>query len=361
MRIDRNVKGALQDAGWGEEYGKAYVVFDGQYGSTGKGVAASVLAEAIGYRLDAVITSAGPNSGHTAWHNGAPFVTHQLPVASVYMHKTGLHAHECHLNAGAVIDLGKLQAEIGSMLPEGVLVTVHPNAAVIWASDKEKDRDAIAAIASTGQGVGPALARKVLRTEPMATMGQLEARVPEYCGGGMWVHASTFPARRVLVETAQGWSLGINQPFYPNVTSRECSVSQALSDAGMSPRDLGRSMVCLRTFPIRVGNVGDASSGGAYPDQLEIDFDTIGQQQEYTSTTNRPRRIFTWSWDQFDAMLLANKPDDLFLNFVNYLPEMAQLPFCHRVARRWEGLLGRKPGVFLAGYGPKVEDVRLVQ
>jgi adenylosuccinate synthase len=167
---------------------------------------------------------------------------------------------------------------------------------------------------------------------------------------------------RCFVETAQGWSLGINSGFYPYTTSRECSVTQALADLGVSPRAHRKSVACVRTYPIRVGNTHDGYSGDVYPDQHEVTFEDLDQTPELTTVTQRVRRIFTWSPTQYAQMLLANEPDGIFINFVNYLPEAKQEAFVnHYVVEAYVDTLGRVPDFVLLGFGPNNDDVELYE
>lgn len=343
MTIEQ-IKRKMFSTGWFVNDG-CYTLFDGQYGSTGKGLLASVIGEACGQWVDTVTTNAGPNSGHTGYYRGEKILTQQIPVASVVMGRRSL-AHTCYLNAGAVIDVRILQREVDAYAVPATELVVHPCAAVV--NDKHIG-DMNTNIASTGKGTGPAAIEKMeRRTGSVWGVGRTNTGVvrPESLG-------------RCFVETAQGWSLGINSGFYPYTTHRECSVTQALADLGVSPGAHRRSIVSLRTYPIRVGNTPDGWSGPVYPDQKEITFDQIGQKPELTTVTKRVRRLFTWSSRQYREMLLANRPDAVFLNFVNYLPEGERDEFVQeRVVKPYVLALGRRPDFVLLGFGPNNEDVK---
>lgn len=335
--------------GWFQNEG-CYTLFDGQYGSTGKGLLASVIAEALGHSIDTVATNAGPNSGHTGYYNGEKILTQQIPVASVVMGRMG-RAHACYLNAGAVIEPGILEYEHGKYMREaGTPLIVHPTAALVR---PEHQGDQHSDIASTGKGTGPAAIDKMRRKRTSVVgagdeaPGDIRALRPDELG-------------RCFVETAQGWSLGINSGFYPYTTHRECGVTQALADLGVSPRQHRRSIVSLRTYPIRVGNTPDGWSGPVYDDQKETTFEAIGQEPELTTVTKRVRRIFTWSDTQFRHMLLANRPDAVFLNFVNYLHVDDRKVFVeHKIMRPYRETMGHDPDFVLLGHGPLNEDVHL--
>ena len=343
------IRTVFHDAEWFYDDG-AYVLFDGQFGSTGKGLLASVIAEQCSARIDTVATNAGPNSGHTAyswWGDGGKVMTQQIPVASVMLRNRGYRV-TTYLNGGAIIDPETLKDEIKRYGVGGVIV--HPDAAII---KPEHKGDHNSDIASTGKGVGPAMQAKLDRKrDNVAKSVNLSVEVARMSPSSMG---------RCFVETAQGWSLGINSGFYPHVTSRECSVAQALADLGVSPKTLRKSIVSLRTFPIRVGNHPDGGySGDVYPDQREISFDELGVEPELTTVTGRVRRVFTWSPTQYAEMLRANMPDAVFINFMNYLPEEERGHFMHSLLADYRRTMGRSPDFILGGYGPKNSDVKVV-
>lgn len=337
----------MQD--WFKEPG-AYVLVDGQFGSTGKGVMAGILADIGKSRITHVTTNAGPNSGHTAFISRAypaPIVTRQLPVASVFLN----HFEQFHvttvLNAGAVIDKTILRAETAAWLA-GSRLQVSRGAAVIGFSDREQDKAAEAAIAGTGKGVGPAIARKVMRQGPLEELHGYERW---YDGDWDW------DRHVVLVETAQGFSLGLNTwEFYPHVTSRECTVMQAISDARIPAQMVRKVVACYRTFPIRVGNTA-GSSGDCYYDQEETSWEELGLTPELTTVTKRVRRVFTWSRQQFLASVQANRPDAIFLNFCNYLRQDELRRLLDMIQDDYYAQMGGQTPEILLGFGPYCEDV----
>lgn len=340
-------------ASWFTEEG-AYVLVDGQFGSTGKGLMASVIAESCADRIDVVTTNAGPNSGHTAYlpDNGERIMTQQIPVASVVLNRLRVESVATYLNAGAVIDWDILHNEIARFGFHRHNLLVHPAAAVIEQCDRNREAmGGPSRIASTGKGVGAAIARKILRE------GNVAVNLLDWGPAARnWADA------RIFVETAQGFSLGINSRFYPHVTSRECTVQQAISDARIPWNQVRKVIACYRTFPIRVGNTDLGTSGDWYPDQTETTFEAIGQETEYTSVTKRPRRIATWSRQQFMEGVYANQPHAIFLNFANYLkdgPPGIEWFIRNNVLMDYQRVLGRPPETVLLGFGPKNSDVQV--
>lgn len=329
----------------------AYVLVDGQFGSTGKGLIAAALAECFWNRVDVVISNAGPNSGHTSYYNNEKIVLKQLPTFSVIAKmRSEVEYSLTHLSAGAVVDTALLKKEC---LQYGIeSITVHPNAALVTPMDREIDKENVFNIASTGQGVGPALIRKLHRV-PLGIFGNGTFPDPDIACQRM----PPFHSFRCFLEIPQGFSLGINSRFYPNVTTRECSVSQALADAGMPPSFHRKTIMAVRTFPIRVGNT-EHSSGGYYPDQVEIDWTGLRVQPETTTVTGRIRRVFTWSKQQYRDSLEALAPDVVFLNFCNYLSLNELRQFVkNNVFWPYREVLGRDPEAILLGHSAQGDAI----
>lgn len=301
-----------------------HAVVDGQFGSTGKGLFASFLAaeaSRLGIRFAGALSNAGPNSGHTFYHNGEKHVLKQLPTFAVKMGLLGHHVPAI-LTAGAIIDPAILKKE--AELYPNVLISVHPMAAVISAVDKDEERNgSIAAVAGTRSGTGAALARKVLRDGEAVAMNAFMRLRAEGFYLPPNVYIEEFPLSpnrdRYFMEVSQGFSLGLNSQFYPKVTSRECTVMQGIADARIAPKWVKKVYLVARTYPIRVGNVDGFSSGDGYDDQEETSWDAIGQKPELTTVTQRVRRVFTFSKQQFEDAVAANAPDFVLMNFMNYL------------------------------------------
>lgn len=301
----------------------AHVLVDGQFGSTGKGAFASWLAWQAyqhGVRFEGAISNAGPNSGHTFYHNGEKIVLKQLPTFAVKSMLLGSRFTPAYLSAGAVIDWPILEKEAREF-PD-LDIYVHRNAAVITPELKAQETEgSIAAVAGTRSGTGAAQMRKIAR-EPHAIAAYWEdaGALPDNIH--FYGSDSRFDAadRRYFVEVSQGFSLGIHSQFYPKVTSRECTVMQGIADARIPAQHVSRVFMVARTFPIRVGDVDGHSSGGWYPDQKELSWDHFpGIEPERTTVTQRIRRIATFSPQQMMESIWANQPDFILWNFMNYL------------------------------------------
>lgn len=332
-----------------------YAVVDGQFGSTGKGLLAAVLAESHP-DFDGIVTSnAGPNSGHTSYYGDEKIVLRQLPTFAVTQARMGNYL-ATYMNAGAIIDKEYLLKETKLAGLEG-RVFVHPQAAVTTPTDVAEEKAMVDRIGSTGKGTGAAMASKVMR-DPSA----VAASHPDFARDDGDVYAYKLDLNQLILnekavfaEVSQGFSLSLNAGgFYPHCTSRDCTVGQAMSDAGVHPHFLVNTAMVVRTFPIRVAG----NSGGCYDDQYEMTWEEVGQQPELTTVTQKQRRIFSWSKWQFKEALSHNRPQVVLVNFMNYLKD-DQDPeewLEHNVLRPAYEELGYYPTILL-GWGPENKDV----
>lgn len=342
----------LRDTGFFQSFG-AYVLVDGQYGSTGKGLAAGMLAEMFHDEVGFVTTNAGPNSGHTSYWDTEKVVLCQLPTFGVIARYAGSEP-TIFMNAGAIIDRGRLQMEIEEHKIETFGLFVHPTAAVTSDAGSEHEKSTLVHdIGSTGKGTGAALAAKIMRG-PDAVIGGVDN---DFMLGGMPLGAAKDAV--VFVEVSQGFSLSLNAGgMYPYCTSRDCTVAQALSDANIHPNDLRQTMMVVRTYPIRVAG----NSGPCFDDQKELTWEELGQEPEITTVTKKVRRVFTFSVEQFKAAVACNQPEHIFLNFVNYLsPDSVEAFVQNNILKPYREIMKADPLSVILGFGATVDDVMLYE
>ena len=319
---------------------KAYMIIDGQWGSCGKGLLAGKLA--IDRNPDVVVCNFGPNAGHTfIFPQGESVMTQQLPTGMINKGATLL------LGPGAIINPTLLLQEIRAFNERfGIMnrLMIHPRAAVVTQTDKERESLGLVHNASTRKGTGSALSRKITRfNEGLPRIADECNELHEYVTTQEIYDQVIREAHLVQIESAQGLELSLNRgTSYPYCTSRDVVPEQILVDVAVSYRDLERVYAVIRTFPIRVGNEYDAmgnelgNSGPVYDDMKEISWDDLSVDligkggtavKELTTVTKKVRRIFTFSETQYQRMLRTFGPVEIFLNYVNYLD-----PSAHKVA-----------------------------
>lgn len=343
-------------------------IVDLQFGSTGKGLLAGMLSQRNEY--DVVVSANMPNAGHTMVdEDGRAWVNKVLP-SGVY--SKGL-MFVC-VGPGAVFDPAQLHIEFAELRERGIgaLLVIHPMASLLLPEHRIAEQ-ALSKISSTMQGSMEAMVHKLRRPidgspvvcQNLDALGSLSANVVSI---DFW-NGIMREAKEVLVEGAQGYSLGINAGFYPYCTSRDCTVWRVLADCGVSPTGNLHVIGSARVHPIRVGNTDDGTSGPCYDDQIELTWETLGVPPEMTTVTKRVRRVFSFSEKQIEEALFANRVDEVFLNFCNYEP--GYVPKVINAINRAGAKLGTARGfgdwaapyqiVRYLGFGPRgsnVVDVR---
>lgn len=332
--------------------GKANVLIDGQFGSTGKGLMAGYIGSK--YPLDVAVTNASANAGHTCigvpGFGDKPVVLYHLPMSHLFQRDSLIY-----LNAGAVIDPDVLSRELEEYNINTGKLRIHPRAAVITKENINAGRDPGSMSTKTGgtqHGVSQTVAAKALRS---ATLAGDHVKLKSLVGY-LDLNSCCDSGQTVFIEVPQGFSLGINSGLsYPYCTSREVSVTQALADAQVHPSNLGKVTMTMRTYPIRVGNIyeGDKQvgwSGPWYDDQRELSWEDVGVKPELTTVTKRPRRVASFSMTQYKLATWALRPDYVFLNFVNYMDNLSVIALI--------GKIGDIKPVTHVGWGPTIADVR---
>jgi adenylosuccinate synthase len=342
--------------------GKFNCIIDGQFGSTGKGLYSGYMAKRDTF--DLAVTNAAPNAGHTYIDRERSFICFHLPVSGVLNEKSKIF-----LSAGSIIDPELLIKEITELKVNPERIYIHPRAAIILPMHRhsEKHRDSAATkLASTQKGVGAALADKVKRSGILA--GDFfpnfpDKNTPNFSIADVDLNLKMKQGSTVFMEIPQGVDLGLNGGLsYPYCTSREVSVAQGMSDAGVHPSFLGNVHMTLRTYPIRVGNIVDeegkeiGTSGPFYPDSVEKTWDDLQLGPERTTVTKRVRRVATFSEIQYHRSLTCVRPASIFLNFANYCEQEELLNLLRKIsAVNHEEQIN--PDIYL-GTGPKEANVK---
>lgn len=340
--------------------GKINITIDGQFGSTGKGVLNAWLAVQTQPKPDICITNASPNAGHTFIDaHGRKRICFHLPASGVLLPETLIY-----LSAGSIIDPDLLAQEMHDFGIGHDRVVIDPRACIVLPEHRAREQaedSGATKLASTRKGVGAALADKIARVPGQRIAGQFYPQASTAIRRLDLMHLMD-DGKTALMEVPQGFGLSINHGLsYPHCTSRDITIAAALNDAGVHPSYLGKTIVSLRTFPIRVGNIvqngiEQGHSGPFYPDSREIDWEDIGIAPELTTVTKRPRRIATFSAQQYTEVLRHLRPDAVFVNFMNYFKDETEFLAFVTQLRQLEEAQGWQPE-HLFGIGPDTSDV----
>lgn len=303
------------------------IVIDGQAGSSGKGKICGYLAKKDDFAIST--NNWASNAGHTyVANNGVKVVVSHLPMAIINP-KTKLV-----INAGAIItpevlydEIEKYQEFIGNRK-----IYIDARAMIIQEKHREIEKMNIKS-GSTFKGCGAAYADKIMRKQDIIlAKDYFESANTKWKDKIEIVDTASLLNQTIddiLIEGAQGQDLDINHGLeYPNVTSRMCSASQLIADAGCSPFKVKDIYMIIRPYPIRISNQTEFGNiySGDYADSKEITWEEVaancgyqGILEEYTTVTKKKRRVFEMSWSRLKYNVMINKPTQIVLNFAQYI------------------------------------------
>jgi adenylosuccinate synthase len=275
-----------------------WIVVGGQFGSEGKGKISAIIT--LQEQIDLCIRCGGPNSGHSFQKdNGEVVLLRQLPTGFVRPQTRLL------IPAGGLVDLSVLRFESESLGLAADRVGVDRNAMIISDADREQERNLglRERLSSTLCGVGSAVARRALRASDVqlasdAAMTEPWLR-PFIVDVSEEANSAVDRGRKVLLEGTQGSGLSLyHSPHYPKTTSRDTNAASFASEVGLSPRLISEIVLVFRTFPIRVAG----SQAGPLLDeltweQLQVESNSPFPLHEYTSVTQKLRRIGRFDWE----------------------------------------------------------------
>lgn len=218
------------------------------------------------------------------------------------------------ISAGCVVDEDLLLKEVKMLNIERGRIIVDPRAVLVTDDDRETERIGLSTIASTCSGTGAALLRRMSR-RPDVRLVRDSAAIRERCRVetvATLLHNALDDGADVIVEGTQGFALSLlHGPDYPFVTSRDTTAAGFAMEVGLSPRQIDKIVMVIRTFPIRVG-------GSSGPFENEISWEEVGSISgapevvpEFTSVTKRLRRVARFDIETVKLACSFNSPTSL--------------------------------------------------
>lgn len=321
--------------------GKVVAVIGGQYGSEGKGVIVNHLAD----QFQIHVRVGGPNAGHSFYRRSGEWVDRDYRTTYV---KEVMQQLPCGwtnreatlvIGPGAVVDMEQLVKELDHVektFDPDIRDRVYISSQAFRLVDVHHEieggihGDIHRRIGSTGHGVGAARHDRMRRDSeisPSGPMGfvpdylykewnlehaHIHPRIPEY------LNRMISNGDNILLEGTQGSGLSLIHGPWPYVTSADTNVGQLLTDAGIPPRLLDRTIMVCRTYPIRV-------AGNSGPMHNEITWEELNRRlgkhgiSEQTTVTKKTRRISEWDEELVLRAITLNAPTDLAITFLDYI------------------------------------------
>ncbi len=285
------------------------------------------------------------------------------------------------IGPGSVVNINALvnEVKVAGRLVNDKQIIIHPNSCILHPRHADTEK-VLVRVGSTMKGSAAAVVEKMMRDPfnsplarfmPKALFDMAVARL-DMCGvrlvmGDGAYDTGVAASKRLLVEGAQGFSLGMHTEFWPHCTARDISPAQLFADCRL-PFELAREAKVwgvARTFPIRVANrfndLGDmiGTSGPGYADQQELQWSALGREPELTTVTKLPRRIFEFSQLQIAEACRICDPKCITLTFADYIDPRPAID--ERIGPKLGKLIDEiefKTGVpvRLLTFGPSIDD-----
>ena len=337
------------------------VVIGGQFGSEGKGQIAAYLSR----EYDLLVRVGGPNAGHTVFAEPENYVHYQLPSG------TGKSDARLLIGPGATIDPDKLLKEVARYEVDADRLKIDPQAMIITEEHKKAEEELRKKIGSTAQGVGAAMASRIMdRGNPPQLAGDIVSLRPFTNKTALDVlNEELERGGRIQLEGTQGTGLSLYHGIYPYVTSRDTTVSGCIAEAGIPPYRVRKVVMVCRTYPIRVENPDEETSGPMIAS--EISWKEVGRRSghdpkklrkdELTTTTKTLRRVSEFSWELLKKASLLNEPSDIALTFTDYISienekamRFEQLtPETRNFIEELERVSGARVSLITTGFNPR--------
>ena len=281
------------------------IVVDLQYGDTGKGKITHYLCKTRDY-THVLRYNGGGNAGHTIFHNGKKFVTHQVPAGVFFGIKS-------IIGPGCVIDPETFLKELNDLEEFGVstkgLIFISSNTHVVTASHKEEDGKE-SGIGTTKRGIGPAYKDKYSRVGIRAN--EVDSLKPYLID--IYNEWKNNPSAKILGEGAQGFGLDIDFGDYPFVTSSHCTSAGALL-SGLPPQSVKEIWGVAKAYETYVGAKKFEPSDKIFEKIRELGG-------EFGATTGRPRQCNWMNIDLLEKAIRINGVTHIVFNKMDILAKV---------------------------------------
>ncbi len=324
------------------------VVVGGFFGDEGKGKLVAYLS--LVDNVIAAVRVGSVNAGHTVVWKGVTYKLRLIPSAFVNFRTKLMIA------PGALVRKDVFLNEVEVLgVRDRVFLDKHTGVIdEVHVIREREDANLSGKIGSTLQGVGAAMADRVLRRLKLAEdypelrpyLIDVSETVNDYIDKGF----------NVLIEGTQGTFLSLYHGTYPYVTSRDTTASAVLSEVGVGPKKVDEVIVVFKSFVTRVG---EGPLDGELPEEEVVRKGLV----EKGTVTGRTRRVAPFNLKLAKKAVVLNsatqaavtKLDKLFPN-VYGIKEWNKLP---TEVRRWidevEAVLGIP--ITLIGTGEEVEHM----
>ncbi|MCY0874083.1 adenylosuccinate synthetase [Acidianus infernus] len=252
------------------------ILVGGFYGDEGKGKISSYLS--LKDSPDIAVRTGSINAGHTVCYNNNKWKIRIIP--SAFVNKST----KLMLGPGALTSITELIKELKETNSEDRFFMDY-HVGIITEKEiyeERNDENLMKSVGSTGQGVGYAEAKRILRILKLAKdypeLSKYTIDVPNT------LIEEIEKGSEILAEGTQGTYLSLYHGEYPYVTSRNTTSSGILSEIGIGPKYVKDIIIVFKSFVTRVGN------GPLEGELSEEEAEKLGLI-EIATVTGRKRRV----------------------------------------------------------------------
>jgi adenylosuccinate synthase len=295
------------------------IVLGCSYGDEGKGKVVNSLLTTFPYDICVRFNGSG-NAGHTIYHNQQKIVLHQVPIGILKPNIANLISSDCLIHIEKLREeLLQIQKVVGTTGPLFISKSCHIITDEAIAYDKQNN-----VIGTTGSGIGPTYANKMLRIGKRAQDFAEQFRMMGITLVDMRKFWFQSQYNKILLEGAQGFELDINwTQTYPYCTSSTCTIAGAIN-TGIPISKIRNVYGISKAYDTYVGNLSFQPLGN-------YELEKIGQHgQEFGATTGRKRQCNYLNLDNLSESLQINQCNNCIINKMDILMDLNIFKLYHK-------------------------------
>ncbi len=347
------------------------IIVGAQWGDEGKGKIIDILSKEV----DLIVRfQGGNNAGHTVvTQEFKEYIFHLIP--SGILHKGKI----CCIGNGVVVDPKVLLQEINDLKRVGINISnrfkISSLAHVILPYhrilDQLRETKRKHKIGTTGRGIGPCYADKIIRCgirmidllnprvlrekllDNLKEKNEIFKKVYQHsgfdfssiykeylnygkifshyiCNTSLLLNKAIELKKDILFEGAQGTFLDIDFGTYPFVTSSSTTAGGACIGTGVSPVKINKVVGVAKAYTTRVGE-------GPFPTEFCAEFAKVMREKgnEFGATTGRPRRCGWLDCVMVKEAVMLNGISELVIMKLDVLDGLKSIKIC--VAYKYKG------------------------
>jgi len=289
-----------------------YVVVDAFWGDGGKGLI-SAWYGLLNNSLAVFRGCGGSGAEHGVFFEGKYIKTNQLPLGFLMTNSL------IGIGPGTAIDPEKLSEEIKRFKLKPDQVKIDPRCPLITPLDIEEEVQSanMRGIGSTMSGTGACMAKRVLRTAPLAgesyDLKPFIENIPELAN-------KLSSEGNIVLESSQGFGLSNYFGFGRYVTSVDVTTGSLIAGVGVDWRKIKEVILVVKALPTREGT-GPMGNVEEFTVEEMVERGIVEYSSIHDPKTGKPnirRKAKSIDWDILKRACLINGATQIALTFADH-------------------------------------------